>query len=62
MKKLLIVAMLVVVLFCSVTSVFAHPSIKLFINGEEVKSDVSPKISGGRVLVPIRVITKSLAH
>lgn len=60
MKKLLIVAMLVVVLFCSVTSVFAHPSIKLFINGEEVKSDVSPKISGGRVLVPIRVITEKL--
>ncbi len=61
MKKKVFVAMMVfVVLFCSVTAVFAHSSIKLFINGEELKSDVSPKVAEGRVLVPIRVITERL--
>ena len=60
MKKKVIVSMLVVaLLFCSVTSVFAHP-IKIIFNGKEVKSDVSPQIINGRVLVPIRIITEKL--
>lgn len=51
--------LVVVLLFCSVTSVFAHP-IKIIFNGKEVKSDVSPQIINGRVLVPIRIITEKL--
>lgn len=59
-RKAIVAMMVVVVLFCSVTSVFAHSPIKLFINGEEIKTDVLPKVSEGRVLVPIRVITERL--
>jgi len=59
-KKVIVTMMVVALLFCSVTSVFAHSPIKLFINGEEIKADVLPKVFEGRVLVPIRVITERL--
>lgn len=59
-KKMIIPLVVAVLLICLVSSVGAHSSIKLFINGQELKSDVSPTIVGGRVLVPIRVITEKL--
>ncbi len=59
-KKTVVVVMAVLVLFCMVTSVFAHPQIKLFFNGQEIKSDVSPRVDGGRVLAPVRIIAERL--
>ncbi|MGI6317606.1 MAG: stalk domain-containing protein [Dethiobacteria bacterium] len=59
-KKIFIFVMVALLLLCSVSSVFAHSSIKMYFNGKEVFSDVSPKVVNGRLLVPIRIITERL--
>jgi len=59
-KKIFVIAMIAALLLCSVSSVFAHSSIKMYLNGKEIFSDVPPKIIEGRVLVPIRAITERL--
>ncbi|MGI6327455.1 MAG: stalk domain-containing protein, partial [Dethiobacteria bacterium] len=59
-KKIFISVMVALLLLCSVSSVFAHSSIKMYFNGKEVFSDVSPKVVDGRILVPIRTITERL--
>ncbi|MDD2498147.1 MAG: copper amine oxidase N-terminal domain-containing protein [Desulfitobacteriaceae bacterium] len=61
MKRHLNTIIIVAILFMVISAgVFASGQINLFINGKEVKSDVSPKITNGRVLVPIRVISEEL--
>lgn len=42
------------------TFVFAAENIKLIVNGKEIKSDVSPQLTGGRVLVPVRFVAENL--
>ncbi|NSW82086.1 MAG: copper amine oxidase N-terminal domain-containing protein [Syntrophothermus sp.] len=39
--------------------VWAGNSIKLYVDGEEVKCDVPPQFTGGRVLVPIRAVAEA---
>lgn len=60
MKKKLVVCIALVSLLLMVGVAVAANPIKIFINGKEVKSEVSPIIQNGRVLVPIRVISESL--
>lgn len=61
MKKYLNIIVIVGIFFMGISAgVFASGQIHLFINGKEVKSDVSPKITNGRVMVPIRVISEGL--
>ncbi len=59
-KKILVSLLIALLLLCSVSTVFAHSSIKMYFNGKEMFSDVSPKVVDGRVLVPIRTITERL--
>lgn len=59
-KKILISVMVAILLLCLASSVFAHSSVKMYFNGKEVFSDVSPRIVDGRVLVPIRTIAERL--
>jgi hypothetical protein len=61
MKKGKLKAVIGIVLVTSLTvSVFADSAIKLVLNGQELKSDVSPAVVSERVLVPIRVISEAL--
>jgi len=39
---------------------FAANSIKLFVNGEEIRSDVPPQLIHGRTMVPIRWVAEAL--
>jgi hypothetical protein len=59
-KKIIIIVMAALLLLGSISSVFAHPPIKIHLNGKEIFSDVSPKIIEGRVLVPIRIVMERL--
>jgi len=56
---LLIAALLV---FALSTGVYAYASdpVKLFVNGQEIKPDVSPQIINGRTMVPVRWIAEAL--
>ena len=41
---------------------YAKQEVKLWINGEFVKTDVAPILENGRTLVPIRVISEALGY
>lgn len=60
LKKSFIIAMTAATLFSG--SVFAARNIKIFVNGNEIKSDVAPFIKDSRTLVPIRFISESLKY
>jgi len=59
-KKLLVVFTLAILILGMVALAYANAPIKLLFNGEELKTDVAPKLIEGRVLVPIRVIAETL--
>lgn len=48
------------VLLVSSTFAFAGQPIKLFINGQEIASDVTPQLVNDRVMVPLRIIAEAL--
>jgi len=59
MKKM--TAFVMVLLLCSATFIaYAGSAIRIFVNGEEIQSDVSPQIINDRVMVPIRLIAEQL--
>lgn len=61
MKKIKFVFLIVLVLLVlSSASVFAKGDTKLYIDGKEVKTDVSPEIVNNRVMVPVRSIFEEL--
>ncbi len=55
----LVVMSLVVVMFCSVWA-FANNPIRVFVNGNEIKSDVPAQSIQGRTMVPLRAIGEAL--
>lgn len=57
-----IITLLLMLLMFIPLSVFADSNIKLWVNGDYVKSDVEPVIEDSRTLVPIRVITENLGY
>ncbi len=52
-KKMVTIIVVAVLIFVSVSAVYANSSVKLIVNNQEEKPDVSPKIINGRVMVPI---------
>lgn len=61
MRKALVFAVLAIaLLIVGVVPVNASGPIRLYVNGQEVYSDVAPQIIEGRTLVPLRVITEAL--
>lgn len=61
MKKNFILFFSVIMLLIP-TSIFADSTIKLWINGSYISSDVNPVIENSRTLVPIRVISEHLGY
>ncbi|MGI5840036.1 MAG: copper amine oxidase N-terminal domain-containing protein [bacterium] len=60
MKKLtLTTAIAVILLLCLAAAAFANPAVTLLLNGEAVVTDVPPLLTGGRVMVPLRVIAEA---
>lgn len=57
-KKIFISVMIALLLLCSVSSVFAHSPIKMYFNGKEVFSDVSPKNDPVAMIYPVTAEAK----
>ena len=55
---ILILALILLVPGCT----FARNNISLFVNGNEVASDVAPFIENSRTLVPVRIISENLGY
>lgn len=62
MKKNLYILLALVLVFTSLTPVFAENKIKLEVNGQIINPDVEPFIENGRTLVPIRFISEALGY
>lgn len=62
MKKKLLIAFLTVMLAFStaVGVALASGKIKIVVNGQEIKSDVAPRMINNRVMVPISFVSKAL--
>lgn len=61
MKKKLFTILAAGALIVSMTAVsFAGASIKIFYNGEEIRTDVSPINISGRVLAPVRAVAEAM--
>jgi len=61
LKKLLIGAIAVIIFTIGLTAgSFAAGPIKIFIDGVNIKTDVSPQIYQSRTLIPIRVVAENL--
>ncbi|NMA65821.1 MAG: copper amine oxidase N-terminal domain-containing protein [Clostridiaceae bacterium] len=59
-KKKLIFAVIAVLVFSFATAAFANTAIKLYLNGEEIQTDVDPVLVNHRVLAPVRAISEAL--
>lgn len=60
MQWFLAIVLVTGILLCSLTPVFAAGTIKIIIDGQEVPSDVQPKVVQERTMVPIRVVSEYL--
>jgi len=61
MKKKLFTVLVAGALIVSLSAVaFAGSSIKIFYNGEEIRSDVSPINISGRILIPVRAVAEAM--
>ncbi len=58
-KILLVVVLALTLSFCSFSAAWAD-DVHLFVNGQEVKSDVAPQVIDGRTMVPLRAVAESL--
>ena len=59
MKKILI-ALFVIMPLLLMTAAYADFGIRLYINGNEIQSDVPPMIINDRTMVPARVVFENL--
>lgn len=59
-KKWLILTGVVILAVALTTVAFAANPIKLIVNGQEIKPDVSPQIINGRTMVPVRWVAEAL--
>jgi len=39
---------------------FADETVKIFVNGKEIKNDVEPQLVNGRVMVPLRWVAEAM--
>lgn len=62
MKKKLLISLTAVAfaLTAAVGMAFAKGTIRIVVNGEQIKTDVAPQISKNRVMVPISFVSKAL--
>lgn len=60
MKKVFFVLLSVLLLVCIPCAAGASDNIKIFVNGQQVFSDVPPQAIDGRTMVPIRVVSEAL--
>lgn len=61
MKRNVFVVFIVAVLVCALAAAaWATEPVKLVVNGQEIKPDVSPQIIGDRTMVPVRWIAEAL--
>lgn len=58
-KKWLVFTGAIILVAALTTAAFATSPIKLIINGQEIKPDVSPQIINGRTMVPIRWVAEA---
>lgn len=58
MKKIALLILVAVLLLCTVTA--AENEIKVYVNGYEIATDVSPIIKEGRTLLPVRAICQAI--
>ncbi|MDA8234350.1 MAG: copper amine oxidase N-terminal domain-containing protein [Clostridia bacterium] len=58
MKKYWLIGLALVLTFAVAIPVAANQIIKIYVNGQELKSDVAPQLVKGRTLVPIRAIAE----
>lgn len=62
MKKVSLVLFLSLIIFTFTTTIaLADQSIKLMVNGQEIKSDIQPQVINGRTYFPVRVLANSLS-
>lgn len=59
MKKMFI-CLMILALILTTGVAFADSPIKIFINGAEIKTDVSPFVKDGRTMVPLRFVAEAL--
>ncbi|MHB8172103.1 MAG: copper amine oxidase N-terminal domain-containing protein [Thermincolia bacterium] len=59
MKKTLIIALLVILVFAG-AAYASIETVKVYVNGREVKTDVPAQIINGRTMVPLRAVSESL--
>lgn len=59
-KEIWITAMITFVLTMAAVTVYAANPINIFVDGEEVSSDVPPQIIDDRVMVPVRWVSEAL--
>lgn len=61
MKKRIFAAFIAGAMVVSLTAVaFAGASIRIFYNGEEIRTDVSPVNISGRILAPVRAVAEAM--
>lgn len=60
MKKWLIAIGTILLTVALVSMAFAANTIKLYVNGQEIKPDVPPQIINGRIMVPVRWVAEAL--
>jgi len=59
-KSKLLFAVIAVMILSLATAAFASTTIKMYLNGEEIETDVNPILSNNRVLAPVRAIAEAL--
>lgn len=59
-RKWLVYMSVAVLVFVLTAAALADDTVKLFVNGREIESDVSPQIINGRTMVPIRWAAEAL--
>lgn len=60
MKRYIVVILSFILLLSIATIARASDTIRLFMNGNEIYTDVSPQIIDGRTMVPIRAVSEAL--
>lgn len=60
MRKFLISLLTVLIVLSATPFAFADNQVKIFVNNQELKSDVPPQVINDRVMVPVRFIAEAL--
>ncbi|MFZ5642941.1 MAG: copper amine oxidase N-terminal domain-containing protein [Bacillota bacterium] len=59
-KKIAVIACIITLIAALAGVALAGETIKIFINGKEIKSDVPAQIISGRTMVPVRFVSEAL--